>query len=100
MEKSKKNAASVIFHPLWLPILGDIWKCIVEKSQIDATDVTLSLLGPTILEELAIQNFWKKSRDFVSTSRGGVNESQVFVTFSKNEICIRNVHKCDETNDV
>ena len=92
----------MIFHPLWLPILEDIWKCTVEKSQIDATDVTLSLLGPTILEELPIQIFWKKSRDFVSARRGGlgVNESQVFVKFSKNEICIRNVHKCDETNDV
>ena len=46
--------------------------------------------------------FLEKSRDFVPTRRGGwvVNESQVFVKFSKNEICIRNVHKCDETNDV
>ena len=92
----------MIFHPLWLPILGDIWKCTVEKSQIDATDVTLSLLGPTILEELPIQNFWKKIGILSQPGEGGwgVNESQVFVKFSKNEICIRNVHKCDETNDV
>ena len=73
----------------------------MEKSQIDATDVTLSLLGPTILEELPIQNFWKKKSGFcLNQERGGVNKSQVFVKFSKNEICIRNVHKCDETNDV
>ena len=91
----------MIFHPLWLPILGDIWKCTVEKSQIDATDVTLSLLGPTILEELPIQNFWKKVGILSQpVEGGGVKKSQVFVTFSKNEICIRNVHKCDETNDV
>ena len=76
----------------------------MEKSQIDATDVTLSLLGPTILEELPIQNFWKKvgilSQPGEGGGVGGVDESQVFVKFSKNEICIRNVHKCDETNDV
>ena len=74
----------MIFHPLWLPILGDIWKCTVEKSQIDATDVTLSLLRPTILEELPIQIFWKKVGILSQPVEGGVNESQVFVTFSKN----------------
>ena len=67
--KVKKNAANVIFHPLWLPILGDIWKCTVEKSQIDATDVTLSLLGPTILEA-QFKIFGKKSGFCLNQERG------------------------------
>ena len=60
----------------------------MEKSQIDATDVTLSLLGPTILEEIPIQNFWKKKSGFCLNQErgvgGGVNESEVFVKFSEN----------------
>ena len=76
----------------------------MDKSQIDATVVTLSLLGPKILDELPIQNFCKKVGILSQPEEGGgggggcgLNESQVFVKFSKNGICIRNVHKCDET---
>ena len=39
-----------------------------------------------------------KSWSFGPTRGGGLTESQLFVKFFQNQICLGTVHKCDETH--
>ena len=48
LEKSQTNATSVTLHPLILALWGLIWKYTVEKNQTNAANVTLHLLGQEI----------------------------------------------------
>ena len=48
VEKSQTNATNVTLPLLGQTIWGDIWQPIVEKSQTNATNVTLPLFGQTI----------------------------------------------------
>ena len=48
MEKSQTNATNVTLHPLGQAIWGHIWKHTVEKSQTNVTNATMPLLMQVI----------------------------------------------------
>ena len=58
MEKSQTNATNVTMHLLRQAIWGHIWKHTVEKNQVNATNVTLPLLRQSIWGH--IWNRWNK----------------------------------------
>ena len=61
----KRVPALVIMHPLMQAIWGHIWKHTVEKSQTNATSVTMLLLGQTSWEHISKDSM---AFDFASSS--------------------------------
>ena len=53
VEKSQINAPNVTMHPLMHMIWGDIWKHTVEKNQINAMNVSIHPLGYLIWEDIS-----------------------------------------------
>ena len=68
MEKSQTSATNVIMHPFMLAIWGHIWKRTVENSQTNATNVTLLLLWQAIWGDI-----WKHTKYESPDIRTNVN---------------------------
>ena len=77
--------------------LGVVWYGLVKILKLNSRTLineSMTKVGIELLGQLKNGKSWS----FGPTRGGGLTESQLFVKFFQNQICLGTVHKCDETH--
>ena len=95
VEKSQRNATNVTLHHLMHIIWGDVWKCTVEKVLKKCTDVTMPLLRQALWGHI-----WKYTVEKSQTNAKTGYLRRVFLTIWKCLLDIWNKIILDECSTV